>query len=158
VIVVTADDDERRIVAALDLGAADYITKPFSTPVLLARVRVALRHWSERAAVVDDEVISAGDVRLDLAGHQVMVGDELVDLHPRQFALLAILVRNQGRVLTYEALGRALDTTASTIAEQRNAWRVSISKLRKQLGAGPERPRIETELNVGYRLVVPAGE
>jgi len=154
IIVVTADSDERRVVEALDAGADDYVTKPFSMPVLLARSRVALRHRASTAAVVEDEILTAGDVELDLSGYQARIGDEIVDMHPRQFMLLAILVRNQGKVLTYAALDRALGTSKASF-DERNPWRVSVSKLRKLLGSGPRRPTIDTEYRVGYRLTAP---
>jgi two-component system KDP operon response regulator KdpE len=154
IIVVTAESDEHRLVEALDSGADDYVTKPFSMPVLLARARVALRHRASTAAVVDDQVLRAGDVQLDLSGYQVMIGDEVVDMHPRQFTVLAILVRYQGKVLTYAALERALGSSKAGF-DERNPWRVSISKIRKQLGEGPQRPTIHTEHRVGYRLTVP---
>jgi two-component system KDP operon response regulator KdpE len=150
VIVVTADSDEGRIVAALDLGADDYVTKPFSMPVLLARLRVALRaHGSSD----DARVLGAGDIRVDLDGHQVMLGDQVVEMHSSLVALLAVLIRHQGKVLTYSALDRALGGEPS--ATDRTLHRVAISKLRRQIGAGPRRPTIETEYDVGYRLVVP---
>ena len=142
------------MVAALDGGADDYVTKPFSMPVLLARTRVALRHRAAAAAVVDEPILEAGDVRLDMNGYQLMVADELVDMHPRQFMLLALLVRNQGKVLTYAALDRALGSSNAS-SDERNPWRVAVSKIRKQLGSGPRRPTIHTEHRVGYRLTVP---
>jgi two-component system KDP operon response regulator KdpE len=153
IIVVTADADERRVVEALDAGADDYVTKPFSMSVLLARSRVALRHRASAAAVVDEQVLAAGDIQLDLSGYQLMVAGELVELGTRQFELLAILVRNRDKVVTYAALDRALGTNRAI--DERNPWRVSISKIRKQLGVGPQRPIVHTELRVGYRLVVP---
>jgi two-component system KDP operon response regulator KdpE len=156
IIVVTADADERRIVEALDSGADDYVTKPYSMPVLLARCRVGLRHGSIAAEVLDQTVLAAGDVRLDLGGMQVMVGDEVVEMHSRQFRLLSILVRNRGKVVTYAALDRALGEPGGEWTSERNPYRVSISKIRKLLGTGPARPVITTEYNVGYRLTVPS--
>jgi two-component system KDP operon response regulator KdpE len=158
IVVVTADGDERRIVQALDGGADDYVTKPYSMPVLLARCRVALRHGSVAAEVVEQAVLVAGDVRLDLGGMQVMVGDSVVDMHSRQFRVLSILVRNQGKVVTYGALDRALGENGGEWPSERNPYRVSISKIRKHLGTGPARPVILSEYNVGYRLVVPNGD
>jgi len=121
--------------------------------VLLARSRVALRHRASAAAVVDEQVLAAGDIQLDLSGYQLMVAGEVVELGTRQFELLAILVRNRDKVVTYAALDRALGTNRAI--DERNPWRVSISKIRKQLGVGPQRPIVHTELRVGYRLVVP---
>ena len=155
--MVTADADERRVVEALDSGADDYVTKPFSMPVLLARARVALRHRAVAAAVVDEQVLHAGDVTLDLNAYQLRIDGEPVEIGTRQFELLAILVRNQDKVLTYAALDRALASGRTGGFVERNPWRVSISKIRKVLGTGPRRPVIRTELRVGYRLVVPGG-
>jgi two-component system KDP operon response regulator KdpE len=154
IVVVTSDDDEARLVAALDGGADDYITKPFRMSVLLARLRVALRHRTETAVLVEHQVLEAGDVTLDLGTHTLTAAGEPVPMHARQFELLTILVRNQGRVVTYASLARATGLAADDDS-QRNAWRIAISKIRKQLGTGPRRPQIETHLNVGYRLVVP---
>ncbi|MFN8021929.1 MAG: response regulator transcription factor [Acidimicrobiales bacterium] len=152
IVVVTSDADDARLVRALDSGADDYITKPFSMDVLLARLRVALRHRTRTAAIVETEVLRAGDVVLDLSSHELIVDGVPTPMHARQFELLSILVRNQGRVVTYAALGRATGVTSPGEAD-RNAWRISVSKIRKQLGTGPRRPLIETHLNVGYRLV-----
>lgn len=156
IIVVTAEAFEGRIVDALDVGADDYVIKPFSMTVLLARIRVALRHFAATSAIVEDQILQAGDVRIDIAAHQVMIGDELVEFQARPFSLLAVLVRNQDRVLTYVALAKALGSSEPD-ASDRNGWRILISKLRRQLGDGPQRPTIVTELNVGYRLSVPPG-
>lgn len=154
VIVVTAESEEARIVEALDLGADDYITKPYSMSVLMARVRVGLRYSVAPAAMIEERLIEVGDLRIDVDGHQAMVGDEVIEMHPRQFKLLVILARNQGKVLTYSALDRAIGDGGEWSSE-RNPYRVSMSKIRKQLGSGPRRPTIKTEYNVGYRLVVP---
>jgi two-component system KDP operon response regulator KdpE len=156
IIVVTADSDELRVVEALDAGADDYVTKPFSMPVLLARSRVALRHRAVAAAVVDEQVLRAGDITLDLNAYQLQIDGDPVAIGTRQFELLAILVRNRDKVLTYAALDRALGAGRPGVVE-RNPWRVSVSKIRKVLGTGPRRPVISTELRVGYRLVVPGG-
>jgi len=153
IVVVTAQTDERRVIEALDLGADDYVTKPFSMAVLLARLRVAIRHHQQLAAVTEEEVIEAGDVQLHLGAHQVMVGDEILEMPARQFALFSVLVRNHGRVVTYSTLARALGSVDGE--DERNAWRVYVSKIRKMLGTGPRRPVIQAELNVGYRLIVP---
>ena len=100
-------------------------------------------------------LLTAGDVTLDVGAHQLVIDGVPSEMNARQFALLAILVRNQGRVVTYSAIGRATGVPSPDAAD-RNAWRIAISKIRKQLGAGPRRPTIETELNVGYRLVLPS--
>jgi two-component system, OmpR family, KDP operon response regulator KdpE len=153
-VVVTADALEDRIVEVLDLGADDYVLKPFSMNQLLARVRVALRHRLATASLIEDQVLHCGDLTIDTAAHQVIIDGELIDLFPRQFDLLTALVRNEGRVMTYSMLGRVLwglDSNEDHVAPLRTA----ISKLRKTLGVGPRRPSIDTEHHVGYRLVVP---
>lgn len=86
-----------------------------------------------------------------------MIAGEIVEFQARAFALLAILVRNRDKVLTYAALARALGSLEPGDTD-RNSWRTLISKIRKQLGIGPLRPTIVTELNVGYRLSVPDNE
>ncbi|MFT3853463.1 MAG: response regulator transcription factor [Ilumatobacteraceae bacterium] len=155
IVVVTADADDERIVQALDLGAEDYVTKPFSMPVLLARMRVALRHAATYAAI-DDGLLRAGDVEIDLQAYQLRIGGRDVDVNARQLALLAVLVRNQGRVLSYAALARLWGAVGEVgDGHNPNTWRVAVSKLRKTLGSGPDRPAIETIVNIGYRLVVP---
>jgi two-component system KDP operon response regulator KdpE len=153
IIVVSADSVEHRIVAALDLGADDYVVKPYLPSVLMARIRVALRHAAATAPLVQDTVLRCGDVIVDVSAHQVQVAGEIIDLQARAFALLTVLIRNEGKVLTYRMLSRALDGVEGE--GELNALRVLVSKLRKQLGTGPRRPVIVTELNVGYRLSLP---
>ena len=104
IIVLTVEGSEERKVTALDDGADDYVTKPFSMPELLARVRVALRHRSQRDGSDAPAVLAVGDLRIDLAGRDVWVGDQPVDLTPKEFAFLAMLARHPGRVLTHRML------------------------------------------------------
>ena len=155
VLIVTADHLDARMVEALDLGADDYILKPFNLDVLLARIRVALRHRSALAPLRGDDVLVCGDVQIDVGAHQVLVGETIVELSARPFALITILVRNQGRVVGLPTLLRALESYGT---DDFNAVRVLVSKLRKVLGTGPQRPTIETEVGVGYRLVGPDPE
>jgi two-component system KDP operon response regulator KdpE len=153
-IVVTADALEDRIIEVLDLGADDYVLKPFSMNQLLARVRVALRHRLATSSLIDDQVLECGDVTIDTAAHQVIIDGQPIDLFPRQFDLLTALARNEGRVMTYSTLTRVmwgLDANEEHLAPLRTA----ISKLRRSLGVGPRRPSIDTEHHVGYRLVIP---
>jgi two-component system KDP operon response regulator KdpE len=106
IIVLTADGAEERKVEALDEGADDYVTKPFSTPELLARVRVALRN--RRRAGVDDvpAVLQVGQISVDIPNHRVEVRGAAVDLTPKEFAFLVALARRPGRVLTHRMLLR----------------------------------------------------
>ena len=152
IIVLTVEGAEDRKVAALDEGADDYLTKPFSMPELLARVRVALRH-REGPATIEDAVLEVGDLRVDLARHQVRVDARDVELTPKEFDFLALLARYPGRVLTHrtilqEVWGRQYGTETQYL-------RVYASQLRKKLQDDPAAPRLITEPGVGYRLVDP---
>jgi two-component system KDP operon response regulator KdpE len=153
IIVVTADGADERKVRALDDGADDYVTKPFSTPELLARIRVALRH-RQAAGVVDRTVLEVGDLRIDVAQHRVTIGDRELDLRPKEFALLTVLARHAGRVLTHRALLEQVWGTDA--ARDSQNLRVYAGMLRKKLADDPARPRLITEPGVGYRLVDPA--
>ena len=157
IIVVTADGDEGRMVAALDVGADDYITKPYSTEMLMARVRVALRHAKELAGMAEKTTFQVGDLFLDVQAHLALVDGRPIDLSPRQFRLLTALIRNTGRVLTHRQLVMVTSTDADVVNEVVNAdgLRGAMSHLRKRLGTGPQRPQIVTEPHVGYRLVAP---
>lgn len=154
IIVVTADRDEARMVEALDLGADDYITKPYSTELLMARVRVALRRAAELAATATRTTFCVGDLVVDVGAHLATAGGAPIELSPRQFRLLTAFVRNAGLVLTHHQLGMIAS------ADRSDPWgsdglRGAVSHLRKRLGSGPARPRIVTEPHVGYRLLPP---
>jgi len=151
IIVVTADGAEDRKVQALDSGADDYVTKPFSMKELLARIRVALRHSAARSAGGPDDVCSVGDVVVDIGHHSVTVADRTVDLTPTEFDLLALLARHPGRVLTHQ---RLLSEVWGPSGEGHVEYlRVYARALRKKLVEHPDRPRLVTEPGVGYRLV-----
>jgi two-component system KDP operon response regulator KdpE len=151
IIVLSADGSEERKVAALDEGADDYLTKPFSMPELLARVRVALRHRRALSAVVDHAVVEIGGLRLDPGTHVATVEGRQLDLTPKEFALLELLARNVGKVLSHRTV---LDLMWSS-AQALDTLRGHVSQLRKKLGTGPGVPRIVTESGVGYRLLDP---
>lgn len=153
VIILTADQEEERIVAGLDAGADDYVHKPYSSDVLLARVRAALRKRLGPPSGRDDDV-HVGDVVIDVAARQVFVAGALAPIVARQFDLLAALARHEGRVLTTVELARAV-WGLDVPDDYKQALRNSMSKLRKSLGTGPNRPLIETDHHVGYRLVAP---
>ena len=156
IIVLTVEDAEDRKVEALDEGADDFVTKPFSMPELLARVRVALRHHG--AAAGDDPdtaVFEVGDLRIDLARHDVTVADHGVDLTPKEFDFLALLARHPGRVHTHRAILQAV--WGPRYGTETQYLRVYASQIRKKLGDDPAAPRLVTEPGVGYRLVDPKG-
>jgi two-component system, OmpR family, KDP operon response regulator KdpE len=153
IIVLTADDTEHRKVEVLDDGADDYVTKPFSTPELLARLRVALRHHRGAEGRTIDAVTDVGELRIDRPRHRVEVGGRQVGLTPKEFAFLALLASHPGRVYTHRMiLERVWGPEYST---ETHYLRVYASQLRKKLGDDPARPRLVTEPGVGYRLVDP---
>jgi len=154
IIVLTADGADDRKVAALDAGADDYVTKPFSTPELLARVRVALRHAKASAASKGEpSVLRVGDLEVDVAQHRASVGGRPLDLTPKEFGFLAVLARHPGRVLTHRTVLREVWGTGH--GTETHYLRVYASQLRKKLHDDPELPRLVTEPGVGYRLVDP---
>jgi two-component system, OmpR family, KDP operon response regulator KdpE len=152
IIVLTADGADDRKVAALDTGADDYVTKPFSTPELLARLRVALRHRTRALAGASDEAVQVvGDVEVDQAHHTVTVDGRPLSLTPKEFGFLAVLARHPGRVLTHRALLQAV--WGDEYGTETQYLRVYASQLRKKLGDTPDHRRLVTEPGVGYRLV-----
>lgn len=150
IIVITADGDEDRKVAALDLGADDYVTKPFSMAELLARVRVGVRHRALLAAVVDAQDLVVGDVVVDTGAHAATAAGEELTLTRKEFGLLALLARNPGRLLSHRTI---LDQVWGPEGGTTESLRVHVTNLRKKLGDGADRPQIVTEPGVGYRLV-----
>ncbi|TML41121.1 MAG: response regulator transcription factor [Actinobacteria bacterium] len=152
IIVVTAEGAHERKVLALDEGADDYVTKPFSMPELLARIRVALRH-RRALRVVDQTVLEVGDLVIDLPRHAVTVGGRQVDLSPKEFALLSLMARHAGKVLTHRSLLEQV--WGPEAVDETQYLRVYAGQLRKKLADDPDRPRILTEAGVGYRLVDP---
>jgi two-component system KDP operon response regulator KdpE len=152
IIVLSARDDERSKVEALDLGADDYISKPFGMAELIARLRAALRHAYR--AQGETPVFVSGDLAVDLASRQVTRAGEPVKLSPKEFELLRHLVAHAGKVLTHRQLLREVWGPAQ--AEEVQYLRVFIRGLRQKLEDDPTRPtHILTELGVGYRLQLP---
>lgn len=150
VIVLTARDAIPEKVAALDLGADDYVVKPFDTDELLARVRVALRRHN--AAPAGQDRLRAGSVEIDLAAHQVWRDGDPVKLTRKEFALLAELARHAGKLLTHAHLLRTVwgDGHVEDVAY----LRVAIRALRLKLEADPAAPTcLMNEPGIGYRLI-----
>ena len=150
IIVLSAEGADDRKVAALDEGADDYVTKPFSMPELMARVRVAMRH-GPRSGDLDDVVLEVGDVRIDLARHEVSVGGHPVELTPKEFGFLAVLARRPGRVVTHRTILQ--EVWGPAYGTETQYLRVYASQLRRKLDEDPAAPRLVTEPGVGYRLV-----
>jgi two-component system KDP operon response regulator KdpE len=150
IIVISARGREEDKVAALDAGADDYLTKPFSVNELLARVRVALRRASD-GAEHNDVVLEFGELRLDLARHEVTVAGRGVHLTPIEYKLLVLLARNAGRVLTHRQIIK--EVWGTSYAGQSHHVRVHMAELRKKIERDAARPRwLITEVGVGYRL------
>ena len=151
VIVVSARGREQDKVAALDAGADDYLTKPFGVGELLARVRVALRHRAAARTDTGDPVFESGRLRVDLARREVTTDGRSVRLTPNEYRLLAVLVKNAGRVMTHRQLLREVWGPGS--GEETHYLRVYVNQLRQKLEADPARPEhLLTETGVGYRL------
>jgi two-component system KDP operon response regulator KdpE len=150
-IILSARGQDTDKIAALDAGADDYVSKPFSMGELLARIRVALRHASQLAGEDGESEFAVGDLRVDLARRHVYVGEQEVHLTPIEYRLLAMLVKHAGKVLTHRQL--LLEAWGPNQAEQAHYLRVYAAQLRRKLEKDPARPRyILTEPGVGYRL------
>ena len=152
VLILTVRDGDDEKVAALDAGADDYVTKPFSTPELLARVRVALRHAQP---LPEDAVFRAGRIEVDLASRRVVVAGHEVRLTPTEYAFLRVLARHAGRVVTQRQI--LTEVWGPKSAGQTHYLRVYAAHLREKLERDPSRPElIVTEPAVGYRLAIPS--
>lgn len=147
IIVLSARGQEEDKIMALDGGADDYLTKPFSVGELLARIRVALRH----VVGVAESVFSLGDVRVDLGKRQVSVAEEEVHLTPIEYKLLTTLIKSAGRVVTHRQLLR--EVWGPNAESHTQYLRVYMGQLRHKLERDPARPKfLLTEPGVGYRL------
>lgn len=150
IIVLSARDRDRDKVDALDAGADDYLTKPFSVDELLARLRVARRHMATLSAKERPVVFSVGDLKVDMLKRQVSVRGSEVHLTPIAYNLLVLLVKNAGRVVTHRQLLREV---WGPNANELHYLRVFMGQLRQKLEVDPSRPRyLMTEPGVGYRL------
>jgi two-component system KDP operon response regulator KdpE len=151
VVVLSAYGEEEIKVRALDEGADDFVTKPFSAPELLARMRSALRRVS--AASPPEPVVNVDDVQIDLPRRRVSKSGQEVHLTPTEYELLRVLLQEAGRVITHGHLLRLV--MGPGYEDATGSLRVHIASLRKKLEADPSRPRIiKTEPGVGYRLNV----
>lgn len=148
IIVLSVRDQERSKVEALDAGADDYVTKPFSIQELLARVRAHLRRAPEREV---DTPIEVGDFIVDERAHSVSVAGRAVHLTPKEFGLLLLFARNAGKVLTHRVLLTAVWGAQSV--HQPEYLRVFVGQLRKKLQGDTQKEYIQTEPWVGYRFM-----
>jgi two-component system, OmpR family, KDP operon response regulator KdpE len=152
IIVLTAKDREEDKITALDGGADDYVTKPFSMGELVARIRVALRH---AARTFHEPILKFNDLVIDLAQRSVVLGSERVKLTPTEYELLKMLATNADKVITQRQLLQQVWGGHHSESES-HYLRVYISHLRKKLEEDPTRPKlIVTESGIGYRFVTP---
>ena len=150
IVVLSSRGDEKGKIEALDLGADDYVTKPFGMGELVARIRAALRHRVQEEG--GEPVFRAGDLVVDLVHRVVTVLDREVKLSPKEYDILRLLVLHAGKVLTHGMIIGEVWGTAGDV----QYLRVYVRQLRQKLESDPERPRlILTETGVGYRLRVP---
>lgn len=149
IIMLSVRNQEQDIVSALDAGADDYLTKPFSVTVLLARIRAALRRGARE---VPEVVFQSGDLRVDLERRTVSLKGALVSLTPTEYDLLKLFVTFSGRVVTHQQILRQVWGVG--YLEDIQILRVNVSNLRRKLEPDPRRPKyLLTEPGVGYRLV-----
>ena len=154
VVVVSARSHEKDKVAALDMGADDYLTKPFGTDELLARVRTAMRHT--RTATGNDELArqgtyTVGDLVIDYNKHQVLVGGVNAKLTLSEFRIVALLGKHAGKVLTYDYIIREL--WGPRAGNDNQILRVNMANIRRKIEKNPAEPQyIFTEVGVGYRM------
>lgn len=154
IIVVSARGHEREKVEALDSGADDYLTKPFSVAELLARIRVALRHSNQRSQpkIESSTLFAVGDLTIDFEKRRVYILEEEIHLTPIEYRLMALMAKYAGRVLTHKFI---LDEIWGTFSgNDTQSLRVFMANIRRKIEKDPAQPRyILTEVGVGYRLI-----
>ena len=151
IIMLTAKDSEVDIVVGLELGADDYVTKPYSSRELLARIRAVLRRRVEAEEAIDDAILEAGTVRMDVDRHTVAVGGEEISMPLKEFELLELLLRNAGRVLTR---GQLIDRVwGSDYFGDTKTLDVHIKRIRSRIEETPSEPTmLVTVRGLGYRF------
>lgn len=151
IIILTARGKERDKVLALDAGADDYVTKPFSVAELMARVRVALRH-SKRVKPDTDPTFEAGNLKIDFEARSVFLDQEEVHLTPTEYRLLTVLAQHSGKAVTHKHL--ITEVWGPGYTDSTHTLRVHMATLRQKIDPDPAHPRlIRTETGVGYRLI-----
>lgn len=150
IIILSVRETENDKIAALDAGADDYLTKPFSTGELMARMRVALRRQTNKP---DDPILQVDGLKMDVSRHIVTVDKNQILLTPTEYEILRLLLQNAGKVLTHRQLLRQVWGTA--YESEMHILRVNISNLRRKIEPDPSRPHyLLTEPGVGYRIRV----
>jgi len=148
ILILSVRNSEEDIIAALDLGANDYLTKPFRTGELLARIRVAIR---QNQGEPDSPILTFGSLAIDLANHTVTLKNQTIKLTSTEFSLLALLAKNEGRVLTHQFILKEIWGIGYT--ERPQYLRVFVAQLRKKIEENPANPKLlNTESRIGYRF------
>ncbi|HEY2827557.1 MAG TPA: response regulator [Pirellulales bacterium] len=151
IIILSARNQEAQKIAALDHGADDYLTKPFNTGELLARLRVALRHRERILSGSESAVFEQGNLKVDLAAHRVFVKGAEIHLTPIEYKLLTTLIQNAGKVSTHKSL--LIKVWGPERARDTHYLRVFMTGLRRKIEDDPAQPRyLLTEQGIGYRL------
>jgi two-component system KDP operon response regulator KdpE len=151
VIILSARSQESDKISALDAGADDYLVKPFGVGELLARIRVALRHFSAGSA--EEGVFSVDELKVDTVHRKITIAGAEVHLTPIEYRLLTVLIKHAGKVLTHQLLLR--EVWGPNYVERAHYLRIYMGTLRHKLEKDPARPRfLLTEVGVGYRLAV----
>ena len=155
IIVISARSTEEDKAEALDLGADDYLIKPFGTIELMARIRAALRHTitnSENGEIALTGCYRAGDLTIDYRKHRVFLGDKDTNLTPNEFKIVALLGKHPGQVITYKAMLREL--WGPYASRDNKILRVHMANIRRKIEPNPDHPTyIFTEVGVGYRIL-----
>ena len=152
IIVISARDKDQEKAAALDMGADDYLTKPFSAMELLARIRVELRHMKQYEKKVEEPILTVGDLSIDLEKRRVMLSNERLHVTPLEYNLLSLFFKNLGKVLTTQYIIKEI--YGAGYGTDTQALRTLMAGLRRKIEPTPARPRyILTEIGVGYRMV-----
>jgi two-component system KDP operon response regulator KdpE len=150
IIILSVREAENDKIAALDAGADDYLTKPFSTGELMARMRVAMRHLAGKP---DEPVLQVDNLKMDLSRRLVTVNEDQISLTPTEYEILRLLLQNAGKVLTHHQLLRQV--WGAAYESEMHILRVNISNLRRKIEPDPSRPHyLLTEPGVGYRIRV----
>ncbi len=151
IIVVSARDQDSEKIEALDAGADDYLTKPFSINELLARLRVILRRINKKEENRAEDIYRVGDLEVNLERHVVLLSESEIHFTPMEFDVLALLIRNAGKVLTHSYIIK--EVWGSYLESDTQSLRVFMANIRRKLEKDPAKPRyIITEVGIGYRF------